>query len=489
MVVTMKDEHYVRKRATDAAQGHVFQHWDTLSPTEQQELLLSLQGRVAVLLLAGGQGTRLGSSAPKGCYDVGLPSHKSLFQIQAERILKLQRLAAASNAAAAAAVDAGSSSDGGHSQATAAVAVAAAAPGGSEAVQRPLLWYIMTSAFTHAETVRFFERHAFFGLLASQVQFFQQGFLPCLTPEGKVIMETRSRVATAPDGNGGVYLALQRSGMLRHMRDHNVECLDCFSVDNLLARVCDPEFIGGCHSRQTLCGSRAVGKAHPEERVGVFARRGGALHVVEYSELEPGVACSRQEGSGRLLYNWSNICMHYFDTRWLHTVVERLASGSAPYHVAHKRIPSLGGAVAGVKLELFIFDVFPFAGSEVAVVEVNRREQFAPVKNAPGSAADSPETALAALLQLHASWIQAAGGTVQLPGVGCGILQGEALEAGTEAGMTAALPNLCMGEAGCVGGVEISPLVSYAGEGLEGLVAGRVFGPAWDDVLQGKEQH
>ncbi|KAG1673574.1 hypothetical protein FOA52_003874 [Chlamydomonas sp. UWO 241] len=380
-------------------------------------LELIAQGKAAVLLLAGGQGTRLGSSAPKGCYDVGLPSGYSLFQLQAARLKKVQALAS---------------------------------PDGQS---KPLQWYIMTSRFTHAATLEHFEAGDFFGLDRAQVHFFQQGFLPCLTVEGKVIMESDSRLAKAPDGNGGVYMALHRSGCLAHMVSSGVECVDVYCVDNILARVGDPLFLGYCHSRGAEVGSKAVAKAHPEEKVGVFASRGGALAVLEYSELDPAVASASdpESTSGALLYNWSNICMHYFSVAWLSRVAQSLAAGAA-YHVARKNIPSKDGPVSGIKLELFIFDTFGMAApGAVALMEVERKAEFAPVKNAPGSATDSPDTARAALLSLHTSWVEAAGGHVMARD-----------------------------------GVEVAPSVSYAGEGLTALCKGGVhYGGPRSEILLG----
>ncbi|KXZ54652.1 hypothetical protein GPECTOR_4g718 [Gonium pectorale] len=440
-----------RAAAEAAGQGHVFEHWDALTDAEKEKLLsdvedvtpeqevewtqhgfrLIAEGRVAVLLLAGGQGTRLGSSAPKGCYDIQLPSHKSLFQLQAERLLRLQQLAAEAMGTAAAAV-------------------------------KPLQWYIMTSAFTHAETIAHFEAGGYFGLQPGQVHFFQQGFLPCLTEEGalgrgKLILEARGSLAKAPDGNGGVYLSLARSGALDAMAAAGVECLDCYCVDNALARLGDPRFVGYCHG-----GARAD--------VGVFARRRvgepaateqpspsssspslGPLAVLEYSELDPSLASAANPATGQLYYNWSNICMHYFSVAWLRRVADSLlGGGGTPYHVARKRIPSVSGPVPGIKLELFIFDTFAMAaGERTALVEVERSEEFAPVKNAPGSATDSPDTARAAVLALHAGWVRAAGGAV----------------AAAE-------------------GVEVSPLVSYGGEGLAALVAGKTYDSSLVPELQ-----
>ncbi|GIL53347.1 hypothetical protein Vafri_8968 [Volvox africanus] len=380
----------------------------------------------------------------------------------------------------------------------------------------------MTSTFTHADTLAHFEAHNFFGLAREQVTFFQQGFLPCFTEDGKLILETQGSLAKAPDGNGGVYLSLARSGILDAMAAAGIECLDCYCVDNSLARLGDPRFIGYCHGVANAdVGARVVAKAYPEEKVGVFALRRaapdsttgpdtaspGALTVLEYSELDPDLAASTDPSTGHLYFNWSNICMHYFSVNWLRNVATQLlAGGSTPYHVARKRIPSVIGPVSvgsagcrnsrrvyrspgqklrgvrerlghqrtqpqestptdqgsqrsgshgcgawrllnirrlqvpGIKLELFIFDTFPLAGDKTALVQVDRREDFAPVKNAPGSAIDSPNTARSALLSLHAGWVRNAGAEVT-----------------------------------CDEGVEVSPLVSYAGEGLESIVLGKTY--------------
>ncbi|KAI8462664.1 MAG: nucleotide-diphospho-sugar transferase [Monoraphidium minutum] len=382
---------------------------------EWRELGLKLiaQGKVGVLLLAGGQGTRLGSKLPKGCYDIGLPSGKSLFQLQAERLLALQRLAAA-----------------------------AAGGGGA-----PLRWFIMTSPFTHADTVAHFEAGGahfeaggYFGLDPAQVTFFQQGFLPCMTEEGVVIMESGSKVAKAPDGNGGLYRALALSGALDQMKAAGLEALDVYCVDNSLARLGDPEFVGCCYARGTQVGARVLAKASPEEKVGVFAATPeGRLQVLEYSELDPAKASATDPATGQLYFNWSNICMHYFSIPWLEATVKALSGPGAAYHVARKAIPSKTGAkIPGVKLEMFIFD--PFHTAEATTLfEVARDDHFAPVKNAPGSDTDSPDTARALLLGQGARWASAAGAAV----------------------------------AGGCAGLEVPPLVSYAGEGLEGVVRGK----------------
>ncbi|CAK0787940.1 hypothetical protein CVIRNUC_011162 [Coccomyxa viridis] len=404
---------------------------------------LIAEGKLGVILLAGGQGTRLGSSAPKGCYDIGLPSRKSLFQLFAERIARVQKLAA----------------DG--------------VP--SDIDRKPVRWYIMTSTATDQETKVFFRQRSYFGLTESQVVFFQQGTLPCLTESGDVILETASSVARAPDGNGGLYAALQREGVLHDMAKHGVECLDCVSVDNALVRMADPLFAGFCHEQNAQCGARVLSKAHPEERVGVFARKNGKVEVVEYSELDPSEAAAtfdiegkgggakndrqmtrswslfKRQSKAQLKYNWSNVCMHYFTRDFLELAADHVRVQGV-YHVAKKKIPSKDGPVQGIKLELFIFDTFPLA-ERVALLEVHRHEEFAPVKNAPGSKSDSPDTARQAMLKLHTRLVSRAGGRVRLP-------------------------------KGCKG-LEISPLVSYSGEGLRALCRGRTFRQAHDVFLQG----
>lgn len=358
------------------------------------------QGRVAVVTLAGGQGTRLGSAQPKGCYDIGLPSGKSLFQLQAERLIRLSQLTGT-----------------------------------------PVPWYIMTSGPTHQNTVDFFQAHSFFGLDSAQIKFFQQGVLPALTlKDGRIFLQTKGSLALSPDGNGGIYAALRAHGILAELEAKGVEYVHMHSVDNCLVRMADPVFVGLCMERGADCASKAVAKTDPKESVGILSRRCSdcKMVVAEYSELDPSLADAVDE-EGSLCFNTANIAVHMFSTAFLHAICHD-PSLSLPYHVAKKKIPSIdwesGEPMAlppiGIKLEAFIFDVLEHAQNPV-ILQVERWAEFAPLKNASGSAPeDTPEACRERLFALHKRWLGAAGALV-------------------------------LGEGPC----EISPLLSYAGEGLE----------------------
>ncbi|KAJ3274066.1 UDP-N-acetylglucosamine pyrophosphorylase [Terramyces sp. JEL0728] len=345
---------------------------------------LIAQNKVAVILLAGGQGTRLGSSDPKGCYNILLPSGKSLFQLQGERILKLaQKLTA-------------------------------------QKVVIP--WYVMTSGPTRAATEAFFISKNYFGLDKSNVFFFNQGVLPAFTFEGKIFLESKDSPAFSPDGNGGIYAALKSEGVIADLEKRNIPYIHAYCVDNCLVKVPDP---------------------NPDEAVGVICLRDGKPSVVEYSEIDPEMSRSR-DASGALIYNAANIANHFYTTEFLKKIekFEHLLE----YHIAKKKIKHVNAegvevkpdSSNGIKLELFIFDVFPFT-ERFAVLECARKDEFSPLKNAPGSKdGDSPDTSRADIMAQHVRFVEAAGGKV-------------------------------VSEDGTAPVFEISPLVSFGGEGLEAV--------------------
>jgi UDP-N-acetylglucosamine/UDP-N-acetylgalactosamine diphosphorylase len=255
-------------------------------------------------------------------------------------------------------------------------------------------------------------------------------------------METASKVAMAPDGNGGIYPSLHNSGMLEDMSKRGIKYLHVFSIDNALTKPADPAFIGYCISKEADCGNKVVWKANAHEKVGVIAEKAGKSCVVEYSDITKEMA-ERADDEGRLVFGAGNICNHFYTMDFLQNAV--LPNLGNMYHVARKKIPFYDDkskqtvkpdANNGMKLESFIFDVFPFS-QRMAVLDVVREEEFAPVKNAPGSPSDSPDTARAYLSTLAKKWVTDSGG----------ILKGD-------------VESMC----------EVSPLTSYGGEGLEELV-------------------
>jgi len=347
-------------------------------------------GHVAVCLVAGGQGTRLGFEHPKGMYAVGPVSGNCLFQIFIERI-----------------------------RAT------------SERFGATVPLYLMTSPVTHDETVRFLDDQRRFGLPDDDLTVFCQGTMPAVdAATGKVLLAEPHCVALSPDGHGGTIAALDRNGCFDDMRRRGVRQLFYLQVDNPLVQICSPEFLGYHLLSGSELSTQVVAKETPTDRVGNVVEVDGRLHVIEYSDLPRRVA-ERRKDDGSLLLRLGSLGVHVMDVAFLQRMAA--AGDSLPFHVAHKKVPFVdhdGEEVRpkkpnALKFERFIFDLMPSAENAI-VLEVSAQEHFAPLKNASrrGRIAallralgllqeqDTPQKVRAQMVALHTEWLRRAGAQV-----------------------------------------------------------------------------
>ncbi len=334
-------------------------------------------GRVAVFLVAGGQGTRLGFNAPKGCYKITPVKRKSLFQVFAEKILSASRKYGAR-----------------------------------------IPWLIMTSPINDADTKRFFSENSFFGLDKNDVIFFSQGLMPAVDRNGKIILESKGRIAMTPDGHGGSLRAMCASGAVDELKRRGIDCIGYFQVDNPLVDIVDPYFFGFHIMGKSEMSSKMIPKAYPLEKVGHFCVSDGKLSVVEYSDM-PVQYQQKLDENGKLEFIAGSVAIHILDRNF----VERLGCKNSelhlPFHRSDKKIPYAdenGDTVApdapnGIKFEMFVFDALPMAKSPV-IIEGFRGDEFSPVKNAEGM--DSPETCRNDQKKQFARWFKSAGINVPL---------------------------------------------------------------------------
>ncbi|MDE5768474.1 MAG: UDPGP type 1 family protein [Oscillospiraceae bacterium] len=303
------------------------------------------QGKVGAVLLAGGMGTRLGFDKPKGMYNIGLSKPLYIFECLIQSLMKV--------------VD----------QAGAFV---------------PL--FIMTSEKNDEDTREFFESMKYFGYNPEYIHFFTQDTAPAVDADGKILLESKSRIATSPNGNGGWFASLVKAGLLNFLQREEIEWLNVFAVDNVLQKIADPCFIGatilsGCES-----GSKVVRKAAPEERVGVLCLEDGKPSIVEYYEMTPEMTTSR-EPDGSLSYNYGVILNYLFQTKKL----TELLHNQLPVHIVHKAVPYIdrnGEKICpehpnAYKFESLVLDLIHLQDSCLSY-EVERSKEFAPVKNAEG---------------------------------------------------------------------------------------------------------
>jgi UDP-N-acetylglucosamine/UDP-N-acetylgalactosamine diphosphorylase len=412
------------ERVYDHDQGHIFRFWDSLDEIQQTDLLAQVDlidfsllsrlieqassgeedtytgtleppevitlakrekmdeeakqigetalaaGDVAAVLVAGGQGTRLGFDGPKGMYPVTPVMQKSLFQLHAEKLLFL-----------------------------------------GERFGNQIPWYIMTSLTNNKQTIRYLQQNNYFGYDHENVYVFIQEMIPAIDRQGKMIMDEIDHIFMNPNGHGGTVKALSESGALSDMKERDIDHLFYFQVDNVLTRICDPIYLGYHILGDSEMSCKVVHKKYPEEKMGILCVIYGENHLIEYSDLsDEDMYAKNKDGSMKF---WvGNIATHIFDRQFLER--ENEGGFKLPYHIARKSIPYVdarGEKIKpsdknGIKFETFVFDALVDAQKTV-YLEIEREKEFSPLKNNKGE--NSPETIKRDLNILYASWLKEAG--------------------------------------------------------------------------------
>ncbi len=355
-------------------------HGDRAASAGQRGEQALAAGEVGLIIVAGGQGTRLGFPHPKGMFPIGPLSEATLFQILLEKTLARGRAAGA------------------------AIPV-----------------YLMTSPATHEETVNYLAENKQFGLAAQDVTIFCQGTMPAIDARThKLLLADRGTLCLSPDGHGGLLEALVESGGLADARRRGIRYLFYVQVDNPLVLIGDPEFLGYHIDSGSEVSTQVVAKKSLREKVGNVVTVDGKLQILEYSDLNPlsDEIVGRRMPGGSPVFWAGNIAVHIFNLAFLEQVAE--SDEGLPFHFAHKAVPHIDPASGqqiepeapnALKFERFIFDLLP-AAKKAIVYEVDAQAAFAPVKNAPGEASDTPESVQRQMISLARQWLAEAGAQV-----------------------------------------------------------------------------
>ena len=303
------------------------------------------EGKVGAVLLAGGQGTRLGLDRPKGTLNIGVAKELYLFEQLLRNLMDVTDEAG---------------------------------------VYVPL--YIMTSNINNADTTAFFEEHDYFGYPKDYVKFFVQEMVPACDYERRIYMESQTEVAMSPNGNGGWFSSMVNAGLLSDIKERGIEWINVFAVDNCLQRIADPMFVGATIAYGCESGAKVVRKAAPDERVGVLCTEDGKPSIAEYYEMTEEMATARKE-NGDLKYGFGVILNYLFSEKKL----EQIADARMPIHVVEKKIPYMdvdGTFVKpeqpnGYKFETLVLDMVHMM-DDCIPYEVVREREFAPIKNLHG---------------------------------------------------------------------------------------------------------
>jgi len=302
-------------------------------------------GKVAALLLGGGQGTRLGFDGPKGSYNLGVTRDFYIFQAQINNMLDVCKQAGC---------------------------------------YFPLI--IMTSDKNDVETRRFLKEKNYFGYPEEKIRFFRQDMAPSVDFNGKIYLEGKAQLSLSPNGNGGWFKSLVKSGLDKELAESGVEFINVFSMDNVLQRICDPVFIGATLLSGCNCGAKVVAKNAPGEKVGALCLKDGLPTIVEYYEMGDELAAEKDE-NGKLKYRFGVILNYLFSLKRMYEIVD----GKMPLHIVEKKIPYIDEKGVLIKPETPNGYKFEYLATDTVrdmlsclSFEVEREREFAPIKNKEG---------------------------------------------------------------------------------------------------------
>ena len=309
--------------------------------------------KFAVSTMAGGQGTRLGHLKPKGTYKIKLQTEeKYLFQIIVDTLTRA-----------------------------------------NQEYDIIIPWYIMTSKENNKETIEFLEEKEYFGYPKEYIYIFEQGELPLISEDGKLLIGKDGLIKEASNGNGGIFNSMLKKGVIADMEKRGIEWIFIGSVDNILLKYVDALLLGLTVSQGNQIGTRTVLKRSPDEKVGVLCKQNTKVKIIEYTELPKDIAKITHD-NGELVFGESHIMCNLFNIN----AIKKASTKDLEYHIAFKKaeyINENGELVKpakpnAYKFEQFIFDSFKLFDN-ISILRGKREEDFAPVKNISGE--DSPETA------------------------------------------------------------------------------------------------
>ncbi|MCM1271972.1 MAG: UDPGP type 1 family protein [Clostridium sp.] len=302
-------------------------------------------GKLCLLLLAGGQGTRLGYDKPKGSFNMGINRDLFIFQLLIEHTLDVVRL-----------------------------------------TDTWIHLYIMTSDINYEDTTAFFKEHDYFGYNSDYIHFFIQELNPTTDLDGKILMNSKCSISMSPNGNGGWFSSMHKAGLLDDIFDSDLKWINVFAVDNVLQRIADPVFLGATIASNKMCGAKVIRKNAPDEKVGAMCLENGKPHIIEYYELSDEMK-NQTNPDGSLAYGFGVILNYLFP---IHRLKETL-NIKMPLHIVKKAIPHIDenghlvepDAPNGLKYETLALDLI-HEMDDCLVFEVERSKEFAPVKNKTG---------------------------------------------------------------------------------------------------------